>query len=144
MADEDVEIVNNSTNPEIRIAGMPTRNENLAAVCLSIPKNKAEVKVIPDLETPGNIARDCDIPNKRTSTNLISLNNFFLSPNISERASKKDIIIDIIAIENKLLKNESLKEGQNNLTNKPRTNIGRLATKIYVASLVFSSLKILR
>ena len=73
-------IVNNSTNPDIEIAGIPTRKESLAAVFLSIPENNAEVKVIPDLETPGNIARDCEIPSKIISLSLISLNNFFLLP----------------------------------------------------------------
>ena len=50
--------VMNSTSPEIDIAGIPTRKERLAAVFRSIPENNAEVKVMPDLETPGNIARD--------------------------------------------------------------------------------------
>ena len=72
--------VNNSTNPDIEIAGIPTRKDNLAAVFLSIPENNAEVKVIPDLETPGNIARDCEMPNKIISLSLISLKNFFFLP----------------------------------------------------------------
>ena len=56
--DEEVRnIVNNSTKPDIEIAGIPMRKESLAAVCLSIPENKAEVKVMPDLETPGIIAK---------------------------------------------------------------------------------------
>ena len=50
--------VNNSTSPEIEIAGIPIRKESLAAVFLSIPENKADVRVIPDLETPGNKAKD--------------------------------------------------------------------------------------
>ena len=49
---------NNSTSPEIEIAGIPTRKESRAAVFRSIPENKAEVRVIPDLETPGNKAKD--------------------------------------------------------------------------------------
>ena len=49
---------NNSISPEIQIAGIPIRKESLAAVFLSIPENKAEVRVIPDLETPGNTAKD--------------------------------------------------------------------------------------
>ena len=48
--------VNNSTNPDIEIAGIPTRKESLAAVFLSIPENNADVKVTPERETPGNIA----------------------------------------------------------------------------------------
>ena len=58
IADNVLNKVNNSTSPEIEIAGIPIRKESLAAVFLSIPENKAEVKVIPDLETPGNTARD--------------------------------------------------------------------------------------
>ena len=56
--DEDLYKVINSTRPEIEIAGIPIRKESLAAVFLSIPVNNAEVRVTPDLETPGNIARD--------------------------------------------------------------------------------------
>ena len=57
-ADDVLNKVHNSTIPEIEIAGIPTRKDSLAAVFLSIPENKAEVKVIPDLETPGNKAND--------------------------------------------------------------------------------------
>tara|TARA_B100000579_G_C22068526_1_gene504695 strand:- start:8 stop:235 length:228 start_codon:yes stop_codon:yes gene_type:complete len=62
----------NSTKPDIVIAGIPTRNESLAAVLRSIPENNAEVKVIPDLETPGNIASVCEMPKKIISFSLIS------------------------------------------------------------------------
>ena len=72
--------LNNSTIPAIEIAGIPTRKESLAAVFLSIPENNAEVKVTPDLDTPGNSARDCEIPNKIISFIFISENNFFLLP----------------------------------------------------------------
>ena len=77
---EVLNIVINSTSPEIEMAGIPTRKESLAAVFLSIPENNAEVKVIPDLETPGKIARDCARPNKTTSYKLMSKNNLFLLP----------------------------------------------------------------
>ena len=72
--------VNNSTIPEIVIAGIPIRKESLAAVCLSIPENKAEVKVIPDLETPGKIAKDWARPKNIISLKLISLKNFLPFP----------------------------------------------------------------
>ena len=75
ITDDVLNIVNNSTSPEIEIAGIPTKNESLAAVFLSIPENNADVKVIPDLETPGNIARDWEIPNKITSLKLTSESN---------------------------------------------------------------------
>ena len=71
---------NNSTSPEIETAGIPTRKESLAAVFLSIPENKAEVRVIPDLETPGNKAKDWARPNFITSFKLMSTNNYFLLP----------------------------------------------------------------
>ena len=71
-------IVNNSTKPDIEIAGIPIRKDILAAVLLSIPENNAEVKVTPDLETPGNIARDCEKPNRIISRILISDIDFFL------------------------------------------------------------------
>ena len=70
----------NSESPEIEIAGIPTKNESLAAVFLSIPENNADVKVIPDLETPGKIAKDWEKPKKIISFKLMSVNNFFLSP----------------------------------------------------------------
>jgi len=106
IKDEVLYKVSNSTNPDIETAGIPTRKESLAAVFLSIPENNAEVKVTPDRETPGNIARDCEIPKKIISLRLISENNLFLLPYISDKANKKDIIIEIIAIENKPLRGE--------------------------------------
>ena len=48
----------NSTIPERVIAGMPSKNVNFAADCLSQPVIKAAVIVIPDLETPGIKASD--------------------------------------------------------------------------------------
>ncbi len=98
--------VKNSTSPEIEIAGIPTKKESLAAVFLSMPENKADVKVMPDLETPGNIAKDCDNPNRTTSFKLISLNVFFLSPYISESARNSAIRIDITAMKKKPLRFE--------------------------------------
>ena len=46
----------NSTIAAIVIAGMPKRNENLAASALSHPDIRAVEIVTPDLETPGKIA----------------------------------------------------------------------------------------
>ena len=106
IKDEVLYKVNNSTNPDIETAGIPTKKESLAAVFLSIPENNAEVKVTPERETPGNIARACEIPKKIISLIVISENNFFRLPYISDKANKKDIIIEIIAIENKPLRGE--------------------------------------
>ncbi len=47
----------NSTIAEREIAGMPKRKENFAASPLLQPDNKAVEIVIPDLETPGKIAK---------------------------------------------------------------------------------------
>ena len=80
IVDEVLYRITNSTNPDIKIAGIPTRKESFAAVFLSIPENNADVKVMPDLETPGNTARDWAKPNKITSFILMSLNSFVLSP----------------------------------------------------------------
>ena len=107
IADKVLNKVKNSISPEIEIAGIPTRKESLAAVFLSIPENKAEVKVIPDLDTPGNTARDWARPNKIISFKLMSLNSFFLLPKISARAKNSAIRIEVIAIKNKPLKFES-------------------------------------
>ena len=130
IVDEVRHRINNSTNPDIEIAGIPTRNESLAAVFLSIPENKADVNVTPDLETPGNIANTCEIPSKIISLISISMNNFFFLPQISETANNKDIIIEVIAMEYKLLKFEPEKAGQNNLINRPTISIGILAINI--------------
>ena len=47
----------NSTMAEREIAGMPKRKENFAASNLSQPDTRAVEIVIPDLETPGKIAK---------------------------------------------------------------------------------------
>ena len=47
----------NSTIAAIEMAGMPKRNENFAASRLSQPETRAVEIVIPDLETPGKIAK---------------------------------------------------------------------------------------
>jgi len=47
----------NSTKAAKEIAGMPNRKENLAASPLSQPEARAIEIVIPDLETPGKIAK---------------------------------------------------------------------------------------
>ena len=46
-----------STTAAIEIAGMPKMKENLAASTLSQPVTKAVEIVMPDLETPGKIAK---------------------------------------------------------------------------------------
>ena len=50
--------LNDSDKAAIVIAGVPIRNDNLAASFRSQPNNNKEEIVIPDLETPGIMAND--------------------------------------------------------------------------------------
>ena len=52
----------NSTKAANEIAGMPRRNEYLAASLLFHPDNRAIEIVDPERETPGKIAKACAIP----------------------------------------------------------------------------------
>lgn len=45
-----------------KINGKLSKNENEEASCLEAPKNLAPVKVIPERETPGNMAKTCIRP----------------------------------------------------------------------------------
>ena len=60
----------NSTIAARKIAGMPKRKENFAASALSQPDTKAVEIVIPDLETPGKIAKAWERPIKKLSLYL--------------------------------------------------------------------------
>ena len=55
----------NSTIAAREMAGMPRRNENLAASRLSQPFTRAVEIVIPDLETPGKTAKAWERPIKK-------------------------------------------------------------------------------
>ena len=57
----------NSTIAAIEMAGIPKRKENFAASLLSQPEIKAVEIVIPDLETPGKIAKAWAIPINKLS-----------------------------------------------------------------------------
>lgn len=57
----------NSTTAANDIAGMPKRKENLAASFLSQPVKRAVEIVTPDLESPGIIAKDWEIPINKLS-----------------------------------------------------------------------------
>ena len=60
----------NSTTAAREIAGIPIRKEYFAASALSQPDIKAVEIVTPDLETPGKIAKACEIPIKKLSEYL--------------------------------------------------------------------------
>ena len=59
--------VMNSTIAAREIAGIPKRKENFAASLLSQPDTRAVEIVIPDLETPGIIAKAWERPIKKLS-----------------------------------------------------------------------------
>ena len=59
--------VKNSTIAAREIAGIPKRKENFAASLLSQPDTRAVEIVIPDLETPGIIAKAWERPIKKLS-----------------------------------------------------------------------------
>ena len=59
-----------STIAAREIAGMPKINENFAASLLSQPEASAVEIVTPDLETPGKIAKDWEMPIKKLSEKL--------------------------------------------------------------------------
>ena len=62
----------NSIKPDIVIAGIPIRKDNLAAECLFNPEYNPDVKVIPDLDTPGINANAWETPIKIILLVLIS------------------------------------------------------------------------
>ena len=57
----------NSTIAAREIAGIPKRKENLAASPLSQPDTKAVEIVMPDLETPGKMAKAWERPISKLS-----------------------------------------------------------------------------
>ena len=59
--------VMNSTIAAREIAGMPKRKENFAASLLPQSDTNAVEIVMPDLETPGIIAKACETPIKKQS-----------------------------------------------------------------------------
>ena len=59
-----------STKAAKDIAGNPSKKENFAASDLFQPSKSAIVKVIPDLETPGIIAKDWPKPIKKLLSKL--------------------------------------------------------------------------
>ena len=125
----------NSTMPAIEIEGMPKRKENFAASLLSHPNNSAVEIVIPDLETPGNIAKAWEIPIKKLSKWLW----FFKFKNplfiLSAKYIKIDIRKEINAIDKFERRILSKKLGANNLIFPPRKIIGIVPIKIDLSNL---------
>ena len=120
----------NSTIAEREIAGMPKRKENFAASPLLQPDNKAVEIVIPDLETPGKIAKACETPIKKLSEELWF--NKFLEPFFEPSATSMKIAIrkETIAIDKFERRKLSKKYGTNNFMAQPRKQIGIVPIKI--------------
>ena len=78
-------IINHDIIAAREMAGIPKRNENLAASRLSQPVTRAVEIVIPDLETPGKTAKAWERPIKK----LLLLTNWNEG---SRQKNKKKII----------------------------------------------------
>ena len=89
----------NSTMAAKEMAGIPNRNENLAASPLSQPDTKAVEIVTPDLETPGIIAKAWERPIKKLSEYLWLFK--FIKPffEISAMYIRIAITIEMIAMD---------------------------------------------
>ena len=86
--------------------------------------------VIPERETPGIIANAWKIPIKKLSENLWCFKFINLLRELSAKSIKKDIKIDIIAIERFERRNESLNSGTKIFIIPPKKTIGIVAMKI--------------
>ena len=120
----------NSTIAAREIAGNPNKKENFAASPLDHPDINAVEIVIPDLETPGKIAKAWETPIKKLSENLwffILIEPFFeLSAMYIKIAIRKEVKA-IDKFERRIL---SKKWGTNNLIVPPSKIIGIVANKI--------------
>ena len=89
----------NSTIAAKEIAGMPKRKENLAASPLSQPDTSAVEIVIPDLETPGKMAKAWESPIRILSVLLLFFR--FIEPFFELSAMYMKIVmrIETIAID---------------------------------------------
>ena len=87
-----------STNAANEIAGIPRKNEYFAASTLFHPIKSAVVIVIPDLETPGTIAKDWDKPIRKLLINLWFTNDIFLFFANCDKYINKAVRIEMIPI----------------------------------------------
>ena len=84
-----------STNAAIDIAGIPSKSEYFAASSLFQPSKRALEIVIPDLDTPGIIAKDCAKPIKKLFIKLWFKSDIFLLLLISDKYINKPVKIEI-------------------------------------------------
>ena len=103
----------NSTKAANEIAGIPRRNEYLAASFLFHPDKRAIEIVAPERDTPGKIAKAWAIPIYKLFWYLWLIKLIDLSADISAISIIKDINIETRAIEMFERKNESENSGTN-------------------------------
>ena len=144
----------NSTKAANEIAGIPRRNEYLAASFLFHPDNRAIEIVDPERDTPGKIAKAWAIPMYKLFLYLWLFKLINLLVEISAKSIITDINIDTIAIERFERKNESENPGTKSFIIPPKRTIGIVPIKIDLYNLldkneylsfpefVFSKLKI--
>ena len=125
----------NSTKAANDIAGIPRRNENLAASFLSQPDKSAKEIVAPERDTPGIIAKAWAIPIYKLLRYLWLLILMNLLVEISAKSITDAIKIDTNAIERFERKNESENVGTNSFIIPPKKIIGNVPIKIDLYSL---------
>ena len=128
----------NSTIAAIVIAGIPKRKENLAASLLSQPDTKAVEIVTPDLDTPGRMAKACEIPIKKLSEKLWFFKVIELLFERSAMYIKIAIRMETNAIDKFERRTLSKKSGTNSFMVPPNKIIGIVPIKIELNKLSFN------
>ena len=126
----------NSTKAANEIAGIPRRNEYLAASFLFHPDKRAIEIVAPERDTPGKIAKAWAIPIYRLFWYLWLFKLIDLSADISAKSIIKDINIETRAIEIFERKNESENSETNSFISPPIKIIGIVPIKIDLYNLL--------
>ena len=126
----------NSTKATNEIAGIPRRNEYLAASFLFHPNKRAIEIVAPERDTPGKIAKAWAIPIYRLFLYLWLFKLIDFSADISAKSIIKDINIETIAIDKFERKNESENSGTNSFISPPIKIIGIVPIKIDLYNLL--------
>ena len=128
--------LNDSTKPVNKIAGIPRRNENLAASFLFHPDKRAIEIVAPERDTPGTIAKAWAIPIYKLLGYLWLFKLIDFLVEISAKSIIKDINIDTKAIEKFERKNESENLGTNSFIIPPIKTIGIVPINIDLFNLL--------
>ena len=126
----------NSTTAANEIAGIPRRNENLAASFLFHPDKRAIEIVTPERDTPGKIANAWAIPICKLFWYLWFFKLIDLLVEISAKSMINDINKDTTAIERFERENESENPGTNSFIINPKKTIGIVPIKIDLYNLL--------